>query len=558
MSSYLKKRLDDIELRNGQLVERKAYEAEIDSLEEQLRFLENSYERLQATYKSILGQSALKQVDLVVAKEINDLAQSMVQQKRALLSEEKRKLDDLHWQVWEEQRKMCDEVWKCVAENDSVDFLNEYPLVLEKQKYDFCTTQESDVDLKKAVRENPEVRQLAAEVAALEAEIRNAENNCLSRKLQEVLTEVEELRGNDSAYENDYETQRLIEALEKSHSERMELEAEISEIEHCKVGVFRVEGTVGKILTSLEDSKDILPVKQEQQYSTGKSGEHLKNFLSDIKNEAQYIPAVNASKDENWFQQNTRQQSDVHDFDTVRVTKEQDKKLLAKKWYADYVRDLAVTDGETDLENSYPSSRHENASNFPKHADVSTVANDCTNRNSVFPDFKKKKFQKRNDEYSEFHDPEMLSQSEQSVKSRFFEKKKKNVPRGLGFVPVSTTKNSSTVKSESEAEIGLLREIPESERKFEPILVTPSTFFKSASETTFDKNSIESSYSGTATSTSTHEMKTALKTSKFVLKTPSKIRKTAYRQRKLDDFENFMLSGIKIPKCTRVKSEYDV
>ncbi|XP_046430738.1 uncharacterized protein LOC124184739 [Neodiprion fabricii] len=556
MSSYLRKRLDDIELRNEQMVERKAYEAEIDSLEEQLRFLESSYERLQATYKSTLEQSALKQVDLVVAKDINNLAQSMVQQKRALLNEEKRKLDGLHWQVWEEQRKMCDEVWTCVAENDSVNFLNDYPLVLERQKYAFCAAHEFDGDHKEAVRENPGIRQLVAEVAALEAEVRSAENNCLSRKLQEVVSEIEKLMGNDSAYENDYETQRLIEALEKSHSERMEIEAEISQIEHCKVGVFREEGTVSKTPISLEDSKNLLSVKHEPQYDSGKGGEHLKN-------EAQYIPAVNASKEENWFQQNTKQQSDLDDLDIVSVIKEQDKKLQAKKWYADYVRDLAVNDGKTDLGNSYAPLRQENALNFPAYADVSTVDNDSPNRNCVLPDSEKKKFQQpkelTKDKYPELHDPEMLSQSEHSVKSHFFEKKKENAPSELGLVPVSKTKkNSSPELSETKMEIGLLREITESERKFEPILVTPSIFFKSESETAFDKNSVQSRYSGTAPSTSTHGMRTATKKSKFVLKTPSKIGKTGYRQRILDDFHNFMLSGIKNPKSTTVKLEYDV
>ncbi|XP_048506101.1 uncharacterized protein LOC125499918 [Athalia rosae] len=542
MSNYFKERMGAIQLQNDQITQRRTLETEIHSLEENLKSIESQNESLRATYESYLEKFAFIRVDLEVSKETYEFTKTVLEKRRAILVEEKKKLDELHWKVWEEQSRSCDEVRKCVAANNSVEFLNEYPRILDKGRYRFMAAQESDEDVEKAVAEHPEAKRLADEMAVLDLEIEklDSENSCLAEKLQKISMELDKLNSDD--FSNSEEIQRLIEALESSHRDRMALEAEIKEIEDQ---------------ISQADDRPFLkveyPVKIDKE--TGRISCPKETF---IKPESDVIIGELTEENPAAIEIETAATRD-----DSKVLKKEIQKLKAKKWYEEYMRSLPPTEDQNEIE-SKPNLSNIVGSNVSRKGDTTETKN--PEQNCGF-------FSSQNKEFLELHNPpeffceedddrsvsdcpkvarrrcpprsaKKLNKSprlSQSVKSRFFEKKKKNV------VATGLEKEDRTPKIEvtSDRKLQLL-ETPAPKRNFMPIVATPGSFFIPQHETANDGGVVQRNYcekkSGPSTFAVNDVRPVEKKKVRFTPKRPSNIeQKAGYRQTKLDDFHSFML-----------------
>ncbi|XP_015606153.1 uncharacterized protein LOC107272957 [Cephus cinctus] len=80
-----------------------------------------------------INDLALQSIEFNVTKDLAAFGEIIFQQKQKSLLDKKRKLNELHLKVWNNENTICDDVWKFSQEHDFYTILKQYDDATEKR-----------------------------------------------------------------------------------------------------------------------------------------------------------------------------------------------------------------------------------------------------------------------------------------------------------------------------------------------------------------------------------------------------------------------------------------
>ncbi|XP_024880278.1 uncharacterized protein LOC112460064 isoform X1 [Temnothorax curvispinosus] len=130
-----------------------------------------------------------KSVELGIMKDAINMYQDSFLEREKILEEEKRKLEELNYQVWSLEDSLCEQIWQFSREHDFSAIFQYHPFVID------CAKQRSNCKDGTVTERNSELIDLTNEIEVIEAEMIDLnQGEDVKREVESALTKLRKLQ----------------------------------------------------------------------------------------------------------------------------------------------------------------------------------------------------------------------------------------------------------------------------------------------------------------------------------------------------------------------------